>query len=136
MNTAIPRLRPSGLLAVLAAVLLALVLPTAPSQASPGDLDPAFSGDGVLTTPVAPGANGDAISASGVAVQPDGKIVTAGRADMGATGQDFALARYNADGSLDLSFSGDGIQTTPVSPLAAGGDSAAEGCDLVASELG
>src|SRR5207342_1892113 len=45
--------------------------------------------------------------ARGVALQADGKIVA-----VGVTGQDFALARYNPNGSLDTSFSGDGKQTT------------------------
>ena len=52
------------------------------------------AGDGKQTTDfggVGPGA--------GVAIQADGKIVVAGGA-----GGDFALARYNADGSLDTSF--------------------------------
>ena len=33
---------------------------------------------------------------------------------VGGGGNVFALARYNPDGSLDLSFSGDGKQTTDV----------------------
>ena len=61
-------------------------------------------GDGKLTT--------DFGDWSGVAIQGDGKIVTVGGADGGATSFDFALARYNSDGSLDTSFSGDGKQTT------------------------
>ena len=56
-------------------------------------------------------------TAWGVAIQPDGKIVVAGQGteNMYATGLDFALARLNPDGSLDTSFSGDGMQTTNVS---------------------
>ncbi|MBK6884945.1 MAG: delta-60 repeat domain-containing protein [Flavobacteriales bacterium] len=38
-----------------------------------------------------------------VAIQPDGKIVVAGSANYG-TDRDFALARYNMDGTLDNSF--------------------------------
>jgi uncharacterized delta-60 repeat protein len=71
-----------------------------------GSLDPSFSGDGRQTT--------DFVSqdeASGVVLQADGKIVVAGDGGGGGTG-DFALARYNPDGSLDTSFSGDGRQTT------------------------
>ena len=48
--------------------------------------------------------------ANGVAIQGDGKIVAVG--DRSGTGGDFALARYNPNGSLDTSFSGDGKQTT------------------------
>jgi uncharacterized delta-60 repeat protein len=47
-----------------------------------------------------------------VALQPDGRIVAAGFA--GATGSNFALARYSPNGSLDTTFSGDGKQTTNV----------------------
>src|SRR5205085_520589 len=45
--------------------------------------------------------------ATSVAVQNDGKIVVTGYAN-----GDFALARYNNDGSLDNTFSDDGKQTT------------------------
>ena len=47
-----------------------------------------------------------------MAIQANGRIVAAGRAGAGATGDDFALARYNPNGSLDTSFSGDGKQRT------------------------
>jgi uncharacterized delta-60 repeat protein len=45
-------------------------------------------------------------------MQADGKIVAAGD----GTSSVFALARYNTDGSLDTTFSGDGITTTDFSP--------------------
>ena len=45
-----------------------------------------------------------------MAIQGDGKIVAVGQ--RGTRRHDFALARYNPDGSLDTSFSGDGKQTT------------------------
>jgi uncharacterized delta-60 repeat protein len=69
-----------------------------------GSLDTSFSGDGRQITEFDPGAF---VQANGVALQADGKIVVAGR-----TADDFALARYNLNGSLDTSFSGDGKQTT------------------------
>ena len=71
-----------------------------------GSLDPSFSGDGKQRTDF---GGGDA--ASGVALQGDGKIVAAGVTSSGS-GSDFALARYNPNGTLDASFSGDGKQTT------------------------
>ena len=49
--------------------------------------------------------------ANSVAVQADGKIVAAGSAGTGGNppvAYDFALARYNRDGSLDSTFDGDG----------------------------
>jgi uncharacterized delta-60 repeat protein len=45
-----------------------------------------------------------------LALQPDGKIIAAG-ASTGATGSDFALARFNPDGSIDVTFDGDGLVT-------------------------
>jgi uncharacterized delta-60 repeat protein len=72
-----------------------------------GSLDPTFDGDGKVTTDFA----GNLDQASGVAIQADGKIVAAGRADVSGT-FDFALARYNTDGSLDTGFDGDGKVTT------------------------
>ena len=69
-----------------------------------GSLDPSFSGDGKQTTDF-----GDDDVATGVAIQSDGKIVVVGG---GGGGDDFALARYNPNGTLDFTFSGDGKQTT------------------------
>src|SRR5436190_1898468 len=42
-----------------------------------------------------------------VAIQSEGKIVVAGYSNSG-TNNDFAVVRYNSDGSLDTSFDGDG----------------------------
>ena len=64
------------------------------------------NGDGIVTTPVGTGTD----SGRSITVQPDGKILVAGTSD-----NDFALTRYNADGSLDTSFGGgDGKVTTDV----------------------
>ena len=71
-----------------------------------GSLDTSFDGDGKLTTDFAGGV------AAGVALQSDGKIVAVGYATGFGGELDFALARYNANGSLDTSFSADGTQTT------------------------
>jgi uncharacterized delta-60 repeat protein len=65
-----------------------------------GTLDPSFSGDGKRTLDV-----GDDV-ANDVAIQPNGKIIVAG-----SSSGDFGLARLNPDGSLDQTFSGDGIAT-------------------------
>ena len=48
-----------------------------------------------------------------MALQSDGKIVAVGGAGV-TRPSDFGLARYNPNGSLDPSFSGDGKQTTPL----------------------
>lgn len=71
-----------------------------------GSLDESFDGDGKLTTDF--GAHDTAF---GVAIQSDGKIVVVGDTAT-ITRADFALARYNRDGTLDASFDSDGKQTT------------------------
>jgi uncharacterized delta-60 repeat protein len=77
------------------------------AYAADGDLDPTFDGDGKVITSVA--MDGDLVNA--IALQPDGKIVAAGYAIFD-TIYNFAVTRYNPDGSLDTSFSGDGIAIT------------------------
>ncbi len=67
-----------------------------------GSLDATFGANGKVTTNF-----GGEDRAYSVAIQADGKIVVAGTCD-----GDFALARYNANGSLDATFSGDGKVTT------------------------
>jgi uncharacterized delta-60 repeat protein len=85
-----------------------------------GTLDTSFNASGttpgIVVTPVAPGANSDLISS--MAVDGDGKIVVVGQANMGtgAGGFNFALARYNRDGTLDSSFDTDGKMTTAMAP--------------------
>jgi uncharacterized delta-60 repeat protein len=79
-----------------------------------GSLDTSFDGDGIVTTFMRPTTGGDSLR--DVLVQPDGKIVAAGESYAGINQDfDFALLRYNADGSLDTTFDGDGKLTTPVS---------------------
>jgi uncharacterized delta-60 repeat protein len=95
-----------------ACATLILMLPVnAPSAAAAaGDLDTSFGGDGKVLTW---SAEADSALASGVAIQADGKIVAAGRAEGPRVGQAFALARYNTDGTLDATFGGDGKVLTP-----------------------
>lgn len=78
-----------------------------------GNLDGSFGGDGKVRTDVTNGTD----SANSVAIQTDGKIVVAGIADLGTHDATFALARYNTDGSLDESFSDDGIVRTSFTRL-------------------
>jgi uncharacterized delta-60 repeat protein len=94
------------------AVLLGSAILSAGAQAASGDLDPTFSGDGKLTTGFRAGGDSGNDVANGIAVQDDGKIVVVGGSGTRATGSDFTLARYNPDGTLDKSFSGDGRQRT------------------------
>src|SRR5262245_44604023 len=76
---------------------------------SNGTLDPIFGTGGRVTTHFA--APND--QADSVAVQPDGRIVVAGAAGRFTNrGFDFALARYNSNGTLDTSFGASGKVTT------------------------
>jgi uncharacterized delta-60 repeat protein len=75
-----------------------------------GSLDTGFDGDGKVTTAI---WCGTMIMAYSVIQQSDGKLVVAGTSYNGSS-YDFALVRYNADGSLDASFDGDGIVTTAI----------------------
>ncbi|MBI3653774.1 MAG: hypothetical protein HY231_22300 [Acidobacteria bacterium] len=73
-----------------------------------GSLDSSFGNGGKVTTDFAKGAD----NAPAVALQSDGKIIAAGRARTSWSGFDFALVRYNRDGSLDSSFGKGGKVTT------------------------
>ncbi len=95
--------------------------PTASPNPSPscpvaGSLDTTFGGDGVVTTPVLSGVD----IATSVAIQPDGRIVTAGWACAEPDGNcqfsgakiSFALTRHLQDGAVDTSFGSGGTVTT------------------------
>ena len=84
---------------------------------SAGALDLAFDGDGIVTTNVGlAGYGAERITA--VALQPDGKIIAVGYAatETSPNGagyrSDIAVVRYDTDGALDNTFSGDGKATT------------------------
>ncbi|MFM7738513.1 MAG: VCBS domain-containing protein, partial [Planctomycetota bacterium] len=68
-----------------------------------GSLDTSFGTGGKVTTPVGTSNDWGYSGGYSVTIQPDGKIVVAGRAYNGSN-TDFALVRYNADGSLDARF--------------------------------
>src|SRR5437867_2594115 len=77
-----------------------------------GSLDRSFGNGGIVTTTFPEGSY-----AFDVALQPDGKIIAAGTVfvdfnpgDLSDT--DFALARYNSDGSLDTTFGTGGTVMT------------------------
>src|SRR5262245_10551521 len=74
---------------------------------SAGALDPSFGHLGLVTT--IDEAHLEASPNSARAVQVDGKIVVAGESRRFTDGlPDFAVARYNLDGTLDASFGGKG----------------------------
>ncbi|MBN1595841.1 T9SS type A sorting domain-containing protein [candidate division FCPU426 bacterium] len=76
---------------------------------SDGSLDTGFGNNGTVSTPIG-GINDKAYS---LILQSDGKLVAAGFS-LSSSNEDFALARYNSDGSLDYSFNYNGKVTTPM----------------------
>jgi uncharacterized delta-60 repeat protein len=95
---------------MLVALILLGPLNTRTYSQAPGNLDLTFDTDGMVTTDFAGGDD----YANSVTMQPDGKILVAGYINNSPLG-DFALARYNPDGSLDISFDIDGMVTTDFS---------------------
>jgi uncharacterized delta-60 repeat protein len=74
-----------------------------------GSLDTTFGSGGKVTTPI--GSTEDV--ADDLVIQPDGKLAVAGFSYVGSR-RVFALARYNANGSLDTAFNGTGKVTAAV----------------------
>jgi uncharacterized delta-60 repeat protein len=72
-----------------------------------GSLDTTFDTDGKVITTI--GSSNDNLNAA--VLQSDGKIVAAGYSNNG-TNNDFAVVRYNTNGSLDTTFDTDGKVTT------------------------
>lgn len=87
---------------LLSALILLCALKTI---CQPGKLDNSFSSDGKVTTLVGnTEANGES-----VAIQSNGKIVVGGfYFNTSHNNNDFAVVRYNTNGSLDNSFAGNG----------------------------
>jgi uncharacterized delta-60 repeat protein len=75
-----------------------------------GTLDNSFDTDGKLTTSMGTSTSSKDVARS-VLAQPDGKIVVSGHSINTST-SDFAIARYNTDGTLDVTFSADGKLVT------------------------
>jgi len=75
-----------------------------------GSLDNTFDSDGKVTTTFGVGTNDQATA---IAIQSDGKILVAGYSNQGGN-FDFAVVRYNANGSLDNTFDTDGKVTTVI----------------------
>jgi uncharacterized delta-60 repeat protein len=71
-----------------------------------GSLDNSFNGTGKAITRI-----GTSNIVRSIVLQPDGKIVVSGTS-YNSGNYDFALVRYNSDGTLDNTFDGDGKLTT------------------------
>ncbi|CAK8711330.1 hypothetical protein KKHLCK_00320 [Candidatus Electrothrix laxa] len=75
-----------------------------------GSLDSEFNFDGTVSTAI--GSDDDEVFA--LALQEDGKILAAGYSSNNGS-RDFAVARYNSNGSLDREFGLEGMMVTAVS---------------------
>ena len=75
-----------------------------------GSLDTTFGTGGKVITQIGSGND----EAHAIAMQADGKIIAAGSWDNNSGDEEFALVRYNLDGTLDTAFDGDGRVTTDV----------------------
>ncbi len=77
-----------------------------------GTPDASFSGDGRVATSFGIGTD----AAYAMALQPDGKIILAGSSSTGFL-FDFALVRYNPNGTLDATFGTGGKVVTPLAAI-------------------
>ncbi|MFH1853348.1 MAG: right-handed parallel beta-helix repeat-containing protein [Candidatus Neomarinimicrobiota bacterium] len=93
-------------------ILACFILPVAWGQLPNEIIDKTFDGDGLVTTNL---SSGNDVGYASV-IQPDGKIVVAGKTSTG-TGDEFVVARYNQNGSLDNTFGTSGYVTTDVSSV-------------------
>ncbi len=88
---------------------------------SDGTLDATFGSGGRVVTDL--GGNGGNDEAFALVVQPDGRLVAAGASTAaGSLDFDFALARYNTDGTLDATFGNSGQVVTDFGPVFVGSD--------------
>lgn len=83
-----------------------------------GTADNSFSGDGWLVTTTS--AN---VAARGVVIQPDQKILVGGTGTL--VGMEFAVARYNSDGTLDSGFGTGGVALADVGTTPSRGEAIA-----------
>lgn len=97
------------LLVLLVLVVTLASIPSRGVQAAAGDFDLGFGNGGKVTTDFA----GNYDNGFALALQNDGKIILAGGTYLDTVRIDFALARYNQNGSPDSSFgSGGKVHTT------------------------
>src|SRR2546421_12974293 len=87
---------------ICASAVMVLIMSGQIAQAVDGDLDPTFGTDGKVLTDFDHSTD----IANAVAVQADGKLVVVGTTyqNNDFSNEDFAVARYNRDGTMDKSF--------------------------------
>ncbi|RYH73052.1 T9SS type A sorting domain-containing protein [Flavobacteriaceae bacterium 144Ye] len=74
-----------------------------------GTLDTSFNSTGIIFTSYESGGNDGGYS---IIIQTDGKIIVCGSSYIGANDDNFALTRYNNDGSIDSTFGNNGTTIT------------------------
>jgi uncharacterized delta-60 repeat protein len=99
------------------AIILTLFVSMRMAQATDGDLDPTFGTGGMVMTDFHRSTD----IANAVAIQADGKLVVVGQTyqNNDFSGEDFVVARYNTDGTLDNTFGSRGRVRTDFPGLAA-----------------
>ena len=100
-----------------AAIMLLFSASGQMAQAAGGDLDPTFGTGGQVTTDFSHSTD----IAFAAALQPDGKLVVVGTTykNNDYSNEDFAVSRYDVDGTLDTTFGRDGKVRTDFPGLAA-----------------
>ncbi len=102
---------------VTAGIVLTSFISSQAAQAAGGDLDPTFGTGGTLMTDLSRSTD----LANAVAIQSDGKLVVVGQTykNNDYSNEDFAVDRYNTDGTLDTTFGAGGRVRTDFPGLAA-----------------
>ena len=91
------------------AVAIVFVVGITTAIAAPWDLDTSFGAGGKVIW--SPNGNTESAHGSGMALQPDGKIVMIGGSSEVAGGSRFIVVRFTASGSLDTTFGSNGFVT-------------------------
>ena len=89
------------------------VLPISAVLAAPGDLDTSFGTNGIVKTNI-DGNPTTLDRGTGVVVDGSGKYVVSAITDALGADSDFAVLRYNPDGTLDTTFDTDGMVITDI----------------------
>ena len=105
-------LQPNGRIVVIGQVGATVI---AARYNADGSLDPTF-GSGGIANPSLP----QDMEVDGAALQPDGKIVIVGASPFAFLQRNFALLRLLPNGTLDLSFDGDGLATADFGQIETG----------------
>ncbi len=93
-----------------ALIICLLLFATTSTYGQAGSLDNTFGIGGIVTTAIGNGY----VYGSATAIQTDGKILVAGSFSYNNMRFEFALIRYNTDGSIDSSLGTNGIDTTAI----------------------